>query len=275
MGSQLQKKIDEGRIKDRLEQELKIARDVQLSLLPKILPDPEGYQIAATMRTANEVGGDFYDVIALDKKRYLLIIGDVSGKSTSAAFYMAQCVSLIRFAIQFSDNPQEIFLRLNAYFSDPSIDKQIFVTAIIALLDTQKNSVIIFRAGHNHPIYVPAKSGTKLREIKTSGLGIGLERQGKIFQKTLKSELIKFQPGDTLVFYTDGLVEAATYKTPNKSPSKQAQFFGEERFLEALKNTRMKDPEGIINSINNEISTFHGDTPLIDDLTLLVIKRTS
>jgi serine phosphatase RsbU (regulator of sigma subunit) len=275
MGNKLKKKIAEGRVKDRLEKELQIARDVQLSLLPKNLPELKGYKIAASMRTANEVGGDFYDVIALDKQKYLLVIGDVSGKSTSAAFYMAQCVSLIRFAIQFSSEPREILLRLNDYFSSSTIDKQVFVTALIAIVDTAKHSVNLFRAGHNHPIYIPAKSNTKIREVKTPGLGIGLERQGKIFQKTLKSQLIKFQAGDTLVFYTDGLVEASTYESPETSTTQQANFFGEERLIKVLKKHWMYEPSQMINTINDEISTFHGNTPLIDDMTLLIIQRQS
>ncbi|MEJ2535673.1 MAG: SpoIIE family protein phosphatase [Calditrichia bacterium] len=236
MGVELKKKIAEVREKERFEYELKIARDVQLSLLPAELPVIPGYEIAGAMQTANEVGGDFYDAIPIAPNKYLFVVGDVSGfvvgdvsgKSTSAAFYMAQCISLIRFARQFTTRPRDILLRLNKYFSQTITDKQIFVTVIIGLLDTEQNSVEIFRAGHNNPLFFSSLKDQEVEEIKILGLGIGLEREGKQFEKHLKHKLIRMKLGDVLFLYSDGVIEAARTK---KSDPNQREFFGEKRLF--------------------------------------------
>ncbi len=273
MGDKLQKKIAEVREKDRLEYELRIAREVQLSLLPRQLPEIPGYHLAANIRTAAEVGGDFYDVLPMDEDKYLFVIGDVSGKGTSAAFYMAQCISMIRFARQFATQPRDIMIRLNRYFSDPMIDRQIFVTAIIGLLDSRKNTLQFLRAGHNPPLYVPAGTSGEIRELKAAGLGLGLERKGILFEKTLKTKSVKLNKGDLLFLYTDGLVEASSYHSERNDLPPSTDFFGEERLINLLKELRGVDVEDIISAINREIREFYGNSPLIDDMTMLVIRR--
>ncbi|OGB68127.1 MAG: hypothetical protein A2Y94_13395 [Caldithrix sp. RBG_13_44_9] len=274
MGSELQKKISEVREKDRLEYELRIAREVQISLLPQTLPQIPGYQLSARMNTATEVGGDFYDVLQLDGHNYLFVIGDVSGKGTSAAFYMAQCISLIRFSRQFSHDPREILIRLNRYFSDPMIDKQIFVTAVIGLLDHQKNQMILLRAGHNRPMLIPADTTLAVAEIKMPGLGIGLERKGDIFEKTLKSKLIHLAKGDTLFFYSDGLVDAYSDGQSAEVPSGKADFYGDEHLINLLRTLRGKNPSEIQERVTSELAAFYGNSPLIDDMTMLILQRT-
>ncbi len=273
MGSELQKKISEVREKDRLEYELRIARDVQLSLLPQTLPFIAGYQLSATIQTATEVGGDFYDVLPLDENHYLLVIGDVSGKGTSAAFYMAQCISLIRFARQFSSDPREILLRLNHYFSDPMIDKQVFITIVIGLLDISKHRLSLYRAGHNIPYHIPAYPGQPVREIKTSGLGIGLERKGDLFKKTLKSKAVNLKSGDVLFLYTDGISEAASPVRDQSNALGETRFFGEERLRNVLEKTRGRSPREIQQSLEAELQKFYGKSPLIDDITMLILQR--
>jgi sigma-B regulation protein RsbU (phosphoserine phosphatase) len=273
MGKELQKNISELRDKDRLEHELRIARDVQLGLLPKTLPDIEGYQITAYINTATEVGGDFYDMIPLPTGKFLLVIGDVSGKGTSAAFYMAQCISLIRFASQFTDNPREILLRLNRYFSDPMIDKQIFVTTVLGVLDTKKHQITLLRAGHNHPILISGKGSKDVREIQIPGLGIGLEREGTLFEKTVKSKLLRLGKGDALFLYTDGLVEASAYADEQITDPQNVSFFGEDRLIEIINKARKQNSADLIQDINDEVKSFYGQSPLIDDLTMLLIQR--
>jgi len=273
MGSELQKNISELRDKDRLEHELRIARDVQLGFLPKTLPDIAGYQITAHINTATEVGGDFYDMIPLTAHKFLFVIGDVSGKGTSAAFYMAQCISLLRFACQFTDNPREILLRLNRYFSDPMIDKQIFVTTVIGVLDIRKHQITLLRAGHNHPILISVEGSGQVSEIQMPGLGIGLEREGTLFEKTVKSKVVRLKKGDALFLYTDGLVEASAYVDEHITDPEKVSFFGEERLIEVIKKAQKQETADLIRDINDEVKNFYGQSPLIDDLTMLLIQR--
>ncbi len=268
MSEKLKESIEEAREKERLEHELAIARQVQRDLLPRTLPNIPGFQVAATLKTANEVGGDFYDLLPLDDQRFLFTIGDVSGKGTSAAFYMAQCISLIRFSPQFSRDPREIVLRINKYFSDPLIDRQVFVTAVVGLLDSKASKLQLVRAGHNPPIFIPGNTAKGVAELNCDGLGIGIERNGGLFDEKLELVSLKFQPGDTLVFYTDGFVEAAS-----AADETAAAFYSEERLHAVLKNARGARADELLRILNDDIEQFYSGRPLVDDYTLLIIQK--
>jgi len=265
----LKKTIAEVREKDLFEYELKLAREVQLSLLPQQLPEIPGFQIAASMRTANTVGGDFDDIFYLDDHRLLFTIGDVSGKGSSAAMYMAQCMSLVRFSRQFTTDPADISTRLNEYFVTSITDRQIFVTAIIGLLDNKANTINFIRAGHTEPVYIPGNMTREIKFLKTKGLGIGLTRSSRLFKKSLKSYKISFEPGDTLVLYTDGVVEAARQNT---EPAK-IEMYGEERLRSLLQQHRGNSASEILKEIEINIESFYAGSPRVDDHSLLIIQR--
>ncbi|MFQ5628325.1 MAG: PP2C family protein-serine/threonine phosphatase [bacterium] len=274
MGDKLKETIAEAREKDRLEHELSIARQVQHSLIPPSLPDVQGFQVAATFQTATEVGGDFYDITPLGNNKFLFTIGDVSGKSTSAAFYMAQCISLIRFSPQFTEDPREIALRLNDYFVDPLVDRQMFVTAIVGLLDANENTIRYVRAGHTFPIFIPGNRNEEIRELELSGLGIGLVRGGEMLEKMLQSGDVPMAPGDTLVLYTDGVVEATRAgQNGSTGDTSKMEFFGEERLLNLIRTSRDKSALDMQQSILNELEGFYGGKPPTDDYTLLIIQK--
>ncbi len=269
MGDQLKSTIAESREKDRLDHELKIARQVQIGLLPTNLPKIKGYKIAASIKTANEVGGDFYDIVPLNNDKYLFTIGDVSGKGSSAAFYMAQFISLLRFSPQFTSKPDEVAQRLNTYFSKEVKDRQIFVTSIIGLLDAKKHTITFVRTGHTPPILIPGDTDNNLFEITSDGLGIGLTKTGKTFQDSLKEKTISLKPGDKFVLYTDGLIEAAIV-------DKEIEFleiFGEEKFMKILKNYRDMDASELDRQVSREIDNFYQDQSPVDDYTLFIIQR--
>ncbi len=271
MGDRLQQTITESVEKERLEHELSMARQVQLSLLPPELPDVPGYQIAATLKTATEVGGDFYDVLPLGKNKFLFTIGDVSGKGSSAALYMAQCISLIRFAHQFTDDPTEITLRLNNYFSDPMVDRRIFVTAIIGVLDAKKNRLTFARAGHAHPFLLSGKGGKGPQEVTSTGLGIGIVRGGSIFENKLEAVEVRFRPDDVLVFYSDGVTEAA--RSVDNEEYVEMEHYGIERLEAVLAEMRGKSAQEILSELEKDIQAFYQGKPMVDDYTLLVVRK--
>jgi serine phosphatase RsbU (regulator of sigma subunit) len=271
MGDQLKQTIEESREKDRFEYELKIAREVQLSLLPRHLPDIPGFRIAASMKTANEVGGDFYDIFPLDKNRFLFTIGDVSGKGSSAALYMAQCMSLVRFSRQFTNDPKEISSRLNHYFATTITDRQIFVTAIVGILDVSSNTLQIVRAGHTEPIFIPGDRKKEIQVVETRGIGIGLTRSSHIFEKYLTSFKVSLEPGDTIVCYTDGVVEAVR-QLPEKEET-EMQMYGEDRLQNLLNSFRGKTAEQMLKEIELDIDSFYAGNPKVDDHTVLIIQR--
>lgn len=270
MGDRLKQSIAESRAKDLFEYELQLAREVQLSLLPQQLPEIPGFQIAASMQTANTVGGDFYDIFSLDKNRYLFTIGDVSGKGSSAALYMAQCMSLVRFSRQFTTDPGEISSRLNSYFASSITDRQIFVTAIIGILDAAANTVQFIRAGHTEPIFIPGDKEKEIQFIESRGIGIGLTRSSRMFEKTISSFKIALKPGDTLLFYTDGVIEAA-----RPTLLSEMELYGEERLQKLLKIVQAKQAAEILEKVEQDVESFYAGNTRLDDYSLLVIQRAS
>ena len=272
MSIKLKETIAHAREKDRLDHELKIARQVQQSLLPAKLPDIKGYEIAASIKTANEIGGDFYDIVPVGNNKYLFTIGDVSGKGSSAAFYMAQFISLLRFSQQFTNKPDEIAMRMNKYFSTQIVDRQMFITAIIGVLDLVKNTAEIVRAGHTLPILLPGKQDQKISEINIEGLGLGLTKTEATFKKKIELKKIDLNPGDIIVLYTDGVVEAA-HEPSGESSKKDFEVYGEERFKELLHNSRDLNAADLIAACDDDLNLFYANNPRVDDHTLFFIQR--
>ncbi|MDZ7331241.1 MAG: SpoIIE family protein phosphatase [candidate division KSB1 bacterium] len=270
MGQQLKKKIAEARERDLFEYELQLARQVQLSLLPQHLPQIPNFELAASMQTANTVGGDFYDIFAVDNQRYLFTIGDVSGKGSSAALYMAQCMSLVRFSRQFTSDPKQIASRLNNYFATTILDRQIFVTSIIGILNPEENKLQFTRAGHCAPIIVPADPKRSVQLLESRGLGIGLTQDARMFERANMIKIVTLAPGDVLVCYTDGIIEAARLS----APSSEAEFelYGEPRLLRLLESQRGKGAQEILKAIEADIAAFYNGHPRVDDHTILILK---
>jgi sigma-B regulation protein RsbU (phosphoserine phosphatase) len=274
MGDQLKQSLAEAREKDRLQYELQIAREVQLSLLPRSIPQIPGFQVAAKLETANEVGGDFYDLISLNESRYLFTIGDVSGKGSSAALYMAQCMSLIRYTRQFTSDPDKICSRLNDYFASTITDRQIFVTIIVGIIDAQAKTVQFVRAGHAEPLILVGNNGEKCNFVHSSGLGVGLTKNGTLFESMLQVTEISLNQNDTLIMYTDGVTEATRHDKQNGEQSGNDDFdmYGEERLKMFLNQHYAKGAHEIANALESDIDTFYGTQPRVDDYTILVIQ---
>ena len=266
MGNRLQQTMEDQRKMDRLNHEFQIARNVQLGLLPAKLPDIAGYNIAASFETAIEVGGDFYDILQMDKNKYLFTIGDVSGKGASAAFYMAQFISLLRYSVQFTKKPEDIAERLNKYFISYVADRQIFITAIIGILDISRNKISLIRAGHNLPIILPSDNIVKINEINIPGIGIGLSKTN--FKKSLKVENIDMNAGDKLLLFTDGIPEAA-----KPAMNENMEIFGEEQFFKLLNQSRNLSAKDLSEKINTDLAQFYGKHSRVDDHTTLIIEK--
>ncbi len=269
MSRQLKIFMEEAREKERLNQELKIAHEVQLKMLPNRLPEIPGYLVAADLITANEVGGDFYDVFALDANRYLIAIGDVSGKGMSAAFYMAQIISLIRYSRYLIEDLKKLILHLNHFLIQEILEQNIFVTIIIGILDLRKENFQFVRAGHPFPIVLSPNSDKPLAEIQTKGIGLGLSKSQKVIEKNLETGKIKLKAGEALILYTDGFTEAA--REDDNQINKQ--MYSEERFKQQLVNCAHLTPNEMINCLNKDLDQFYQQTPRFDDQTILILKK--
>jgi len=246
--------------RERLEEELRIARDVQQRLLPQKTPSYDDVTIEAFTITAYEVGGDYYDFIDLPNKHLGFIIGDVSGKGTSAAFYMAEAKGIVRSLSKSFSKPRDLLIRTNEILYE-SLEKKTFISMLMASLDCKKRIFSFARAGHCPLLYYDAiKKGAKL--LQPQGIGVGLEK-GTIFQETLVEQSLKCNPGDIFVFYTDGLSEARNHS---------GEEFGDDRLVHIINKNANKSVGELKEIIIDSILTFLDGQNLADDLTLLLVK---
>ncbi len=241
----------------RLGRELELAHDIQLSILPQEAPTIEGYQIAYRWQSASEVGGDFFDFIELSGDQLGMVIADVSDKGVPAALYMMFARTLLRSAAFNRREPAAALTRANArVVSDSNSD--MFVTAYYSVLDVRAHVLTYASAGHNLAYYKPA-ARCEAEPLITDGIALGVIADAEFQQKTLR-----LQPGDVVLFYTDGV---------NEAMNADGESFGEERLVETLCRTADQPASAIAEAIQEAVRTFAGDTPQFDDLTLLLLKR--
>lgn len=246
--------------KQRIANELRLARKIQRESLPIADPDFPHLETASFIEPAYEVGGDYFDYFSLSKSNLGLIIGDVSGKGTSAALHVAKIQGIIRSLFPIYPDPVQLFTNLNdlLYAGTP---KNTFFTAIGAVFDTAHSQVKLVRAGHAPLIFYNAREKS-VRYIVSKGIGLGMVKNGK-FINSLESPIIKFQPEDVFIFYTDGL---------NEMMNEDHEEYGENRIIELFVKIAQKSAREIREVIVNDLINFKGEHQQHDDLTLIVIK---
>jgi phosphoserine phosphatase RsbU/P len=246
--------------RERLSRELAIAREVQQRLLPQKVPALPGLSVAASSVSAEEVGGDYYDFVELRDGRLGIIIADVSGKGTSAAFYMAEMQGIFQAVSRLVDSPADFLHHANVAISE-SLDRNVFVSVIYGVVDTEKQEFILARAGHC-PAAAVGMDGNA-RYLRSQGIGLGLDR-GTLFRKTLTETTVKLQPGDVFVLYTDGVIE---------SRSPDGEEYGYDRLLDVLANSRQEDASDIHTALIDDLNVFITETGEYgDDMTMMVLK---
>lgn len=241
-----------------LRKSLEIAHRVQVSMLPEELPQCHGLDIAAFCQPASEVGGDYYDFITLDNGCLGLVIGDVSGKGMPAALYMTMTKGLMQAYSLRNTSPKETLTRINRHFHQASMANT-FVSLLYAIIDPVKGEMTYASAGHN-PIVVSRNGHTEI--LKSHGMAIGLDR-GQMFDRVVKDETYTFHPGDTLVFYTDGITDAINNLN---------QSFGENRLIECVNRCDSKSAGEVVTELQTAYSGFVGQSTQFDDMTAVVIK---
>jgi serine phosphatase RsbU (regulator of sigma subunit)/ketosteroid isomerase-like protein len=248
----------EGRKRERVEQELRVARRIQQASLPKGVPELEGWEIVPYYRPAKEVGGDFYDFHLLSDDRVGLVIGDATGKGVPAALVMSTTCGMLGVAAQTSNSssPGEVLQRVNDALS-PNIAASTFVTCFYAILDLQSGRLRYANAGHNLPCCRHEDLSTELR---ASGMPLGL-----MPRMVYEEKETTLAPGDGVLFYSDGLVEAH---------DPEGEMFSFPR-LQALVAEHGDQDEGSLGEfIMEELYSFVGEGwEQEDDITLLTLRR--
>jgi serine phosphatase RsbU (regulator of sigma subunit) len=251
--------------KERLEQELRIARGIQMSLLPQGTLTMRGIGVMAHCEPAREVGGDYYDFLAVDDQTLGVLIADVSGKGTSAALYMAVLKGIVLSLSGLHTSPRELLIDANRIISR-HLDSRSFITVAYALVDLRTRTLRYARAGHCPLIYVPGAHAVSREPVilTPDGMVLGLKLdEGQMFTRLLDEITIPLGPGDLFLLYTDGISETM---------NADGDCFGDVRLADALREQDDLDPEALMARILEHTRGFAGATAQQDDMTMVLIR---
>ncbi len=245
--------------RERIESELRIAAEIQMSMLPQKFPpfpDRKEFDIYAIMDPAKEVGGDFYDFFFVDKSKLCFVIGDVSGKGVPAALFMAICKTVLKTEAMRGLSPKDIIYHVNNILC-PDNQLCMFVTIFCVILDLETGEMEFTNGGHNPPLLCSGNTCYEFVDVP-KGFVIGAMENVKC-----ENRKIQLKPGDVIFMYTDGVTEAMN---PRK------QLFSEPRLKESvtrLKNMEIKD---LIHAMREEIRVHAQGEPQSDDITMMAVK---
>ena len=251
----LVKEIQVGAEQERSKSELNVAKDIQYSTLPRDFAFASNYEIQADLIAAKEVGGDFYDHVAIDDHHVAIAIGDVSGKGVPAAMFMMRTITCLRNALVAGKSPAEVLRSVNATLYEGN-ESKMFVTCFVAIIDLNNGHMRFANAGHNPPLinhggksfFLPCKHGFVL-----AGMPMAL----------VVDEEITLAKGDTVLLYTDGVTECRNEK---------GEFYGEERFLSLMKDYGAHMVVHKQHQLKEDLHHFAGQAEQSDDITLLSFR---
>lgn len=242
--------------KEKLERELEVARDIQMSILPQGLPRLTGYEFGATIVPARAVGGDFYDLIPLDADRVAVVVGDVTGKGVPAAIFMAQIHSLLHVAADLCSTPQEVLQRVNHQLVTMG-RLSLFATVLYGVLDVSSGQFAYARAGHEPPILSLA-GGEAYRLPWSDGQPLGF-----LEEPETDIQAVTIPQGATLLLYSDGI-------TDGRNP--EGEFFGRDRLLQHMSNLAGTPAQAVCDQLWQSLEAHRGESDQYDDATLVAIQ---
>lgn len=238
-----------------MQEQMRLARDIQMRLLPESPPEIEGYEISGISVAAQEVGGDYYDFIPFGKDRLAICLGDVSGKGIPAAMLMSNLQATLRSQTISNVSPKECMNRSNTLIFH-STDFQKFATVFYGILDFKKHELVYTNGGHDDPIL--------FTEEKPQRLSVGGTVLGFVEEFVYTEDNTSLKPGDFFIIYSDGITEAMNV---------QEEEFGEERLINVIQESKNSTPKDLVKKILDAVSTHVGKAPQMDDMTLVIVKR--
>ena len=245
--------------KERVGTELRMASQIQASMLPNIFPafpNRDDFDLYASMTPAKEVGGDFYDFILIDDQHLAVLIADVSDKGVPAALFMMASKILINYRSQLGGSPSEILTAVNAQICKDN-KTRMFVTVWMGILDLETGIMTCANGGHEYPVIRGQDGVFRLLKDK-HGLVVGALTRSKY-----QDYEIRMMPGDAIFVYTDGVPEAC---------NADGEFYGMERMTDVLNRIAAHDPRGILEGVQADVDAFTGDAKQFDDLTMLCLE---
>jgi phosphoserine phosphatase RsbU/P len=247
--------------KRAMEGELRNAREVQRILLPQQDPLVSGFRITGTNLPARIISGDYYDYIDLGDEKFGIVIADVSGKGVPAGLLMAMCRSSLRSVAPGEMSPSKVMAAVNRQLF-PDIREDMFISMAYGILDAPTGKLTLSRAGHDPALFFRRETG-KVELLRSPGLALGIDG-GAVFERVTKDQEIQLKSGDCVLFYTDGVKEAI---------DADEEEFGMERMSEAFRKAAPLGAEAVLTRMQDELKTFTGEGPQMDDITLVVVEK--
>ena len=251
--------------KDRLEQELEIARGIQMSLLPQAPLEGGGVLFSGYCEPARAVGGDYYDFWPIDDHRYGMLIADVAGKGTSAALYMAELKGIVLSLSQSHSSPRQLLIDANRIISR-HLDSRSFITMTYGVVDVHASTLTYARAGHCPLIYLPGSYAACQDPVilTPDGMVLGMDiEDGRLFERLLEESTVPLGLGDMFVLYTDGVTEAM---------NPEGEFFGEERLGALARQFTSGSFLDLRKAVLSAVTSFAAPSDQQDDITMLVLR---
>jgi sigma-B regulation protein RsbU (phosphoserine phosphatase) len=265
MAASIEDLLEQKAEKERLEEELRIARSIQMSLLPSGSLSMRGVSLTGHCEPAREVGGDYYDFLPLDDHRMGILIADVAGKGTSAALYMAELKGLMLSLSELHASPRDLLIDANRIISK-HLDARSFITMTYAVVDVDRRTLTVARAGHCPMVFVPGPHATSraAQSLQPDGMVLGLALDtGDMFTRVLEEMTVPLGDGDLFVLYTDGISEAM---------NTEGDCFGDARLAElACEHADLGSSE-LRERILGEVHRFAGSAAQHDDMTMVLVK---
>jgi sigma-B regulation protein RsbU (phosphoserine phosphatase) len=242
----------------RMQEEVRLAAQIQMELLPKTNPTISGYDIAGKTIPAQAVGGDYFDFIPINHHRIAVCLGDVSGKGMPASLLMANTQATLRTQALDGLTPKEWIRRANKLLYQ-STSPEKFVTLFLAVLDFHNHTLHFCNAGHDNPFYI--SHDASLKRLSTGGIVLGM-----MDDFPYEEEFITLHPNDTIVMYSDGITETF---------NPQEEEFNEQRLGEYLSNHRGEQSSELADGLIAAVRHYAAGTPQADDMTVVVLRRVS
>jgi sigma-B regulation protein RsbU (phosphoserine phosphatase) len=263
MSANIETLLEQAAEKRRLEEELRIAREIQMSLLPRHAAPMPGLSLAALCVPAREVGGDYYDFFALGPRRLGLLVADVAGKGTYAALYMAELKGLMLSLSQIHDSPRQLLIEVNRIIA-ANLDSRSFITMTYAIVDLERRTLTYARAGHTPLVHRTASPPPQARLVAPSGMVVGLQLDGleHRFGELLEEVTVPLVDGDVFLLYTDGLSEAM---------NADGDLFSEERLRVLVEEHGGLGSDGLRERIVRDVEAHVAAADPHDDMTLIVV----
>jgi len=248
---------------ERIQREMQVAQEIQQTLLPRSVPELEGFELGYLYRAAKEVGGDYFDFISVDERTIGVVVADVSGKGVPGSLVMTMIRTALRMEARGNRSASDVMSKMNSFVTE-DMRKGMFVTMFYVVLDSVNRAVSYASAGHNPMIlYRGGQNATYF--LKPKGIPVGINAPDQdLFRKTICVEKLTLRQDDMLVIYTDGITEAM-------NPSREQ--FGEGRLLAAIKRHGHKTAQEFSEALNQEIHEFTAGALQNDDITLVAIKE--